>query len=125
MALPMYRGFSSEAWMASYGKTGKLSNLELVKRDLLNHIYTIPGERVMMPDFGTRIPLLAFEQNDEITARIIKDDITMVVNYDPRVQLIDIAVLPIPDKHMIIALVDIALTGTEVRDTLRIEVTTN
>lgn len=120
----MYRGFSSEMWLTSYGKTAKLSNLDLIKRDLLNHIYTIPGERVMMPDFGTRIPLLAFEQNDQVTAGIIKDDITMVINYDPRVQLIDIAILPIPDKHMIIALVDIQLTGTEVQDTLRIEVST-
>lgn len=49
--------------------------VETVERDLLNHIYTIPGERVMAPDFGTRIPLMAFEPLDPTSLAIIKEDL--------------------------------------------------
>ena len=48
---------------------------KLVNRDLLNHIYTIPGERIGRPDFGTVIPMLAFEQADPKTISIIEREL--------------------------------------------------
>ena len=99
-----------------------MKNIELVKRDLLNHIYTIPGERVMMPSFGTRIPTMTFEQNDETTRSIIEEDLKMVFNYDPRVRLINLNVLTMPDNNAIIALADLLYVEFNVRDVLRIEV---
>jgi len=116
----IYRGFSTYDWRKR--KTLSMSNIDLVKRDLLNHIYTSKGERVMMPNFGTRIPTLAFEPNDEITRRIVEDDIREVVNYDPRVKLINLSVASLPDNNAIIALVDLLYVEFNVRDVLRIEV---
>lgn len=115
-----YRGFSTQAHIDNRGKTFSTIDIETVKRDLLNHIYTIPGERVMQPDFGTRIPLMAFEPLDTMSIQIIKDDLTKVFNYDPRVRLIDIAVLPMPDNNAIVALVDLQYIELDVNETMKL-----
>ena len=117
----LYRGFSTATQEETRGRSFSTSDIETVKRDLLNHIYTIPGERVMQPQFGTRIPLMAFEPLDELSIKIIKEDLAMVMNYDPRVRLIDIAVLPLPDNNAIVALVDIEYVQLDVTETLRLD----
>jgi len=122
MAGLIYKGFSTHD--LENRKNFSLSNVELVKKDLLNHIYTIRGERVMMPAFGTRIPTLAFEPNDEQTRRIIESDLTEVFEYDPRVRLMDLQVRSLPDNNAIIALADLLYLEFNVRDVLRIEVPT-
>jgi phage baseplate assembly protein W len=122
MATTIYRGFSTFDMhnRRSFG----LTNIELVKRDLLNHIYTTPGERVMMPGFGTRIPTLVFEPNDEETRAIVEEDLRMVFEYDPRVRLMDLQVLNLTDNNAIIALADLLYLEFNVRDVLKIEVQT-
>lgn len=115
-----YRGFSSNDW--GKRKTFGLTNIDLVKRDLLNHIFTVKGERVMMPAFGTRIPLLAFEPNDEKTIAIIREDLTEVFKYDPRVELVNLNIVSLPDNNAIVALADLFYVEFNVRDVLNIEV---
>ncbi len=122
MALATYRGFSTNGWLQS--QQTRLNNIELVKRDLLNHIWTTKGERVMMPSFGTRIPLLTFEPNDDRTRRIVEEDLTDVFNYDPRVTLMGLQVLAFPDNNAIIAMADLLYVEFEVREVLNIEVPT-
>jgi hypothetical protein len=122
MALATYRGFSTNGWLQT--QLTRSTNIELVKRDLLNHIWTTKGERVMMPDFGTRIPLLAFEPNDATTLAIVDEDLREVFNYDPRVRLLALEVLSFPDNNAIIAMADLLYIQFEVRDTLKIEVPT-
>lgn len=117
----LYRGFSTAALISSRGKSFSTTDIETVKQDLLNHIYTIPGERVMFPDFGTRIPLLAFEPLDSTTIEIIKEDLTKVMTYDPRVRLVDIAILPLPDSNAIVALVDIEYLELGITETMKLE----
>jgi phage baseplate assembly protein W len=119
MALPTYRGFSTENYLKS--KTMMLTNQELVKRDLLNHIYTIPGERPHLPNFGTRIPLLVFEPLDQKTISIVKEDLTKVFEYDPRVRLVDMVVNAVPDTNMIAAFVDLLYVELDVTETLHLE----
>ncbi len=117
----IYRGFSTQTHIQNGGKTFANSDLETVKQDLLNHIYTIRGERVMQPNFGTRIPLMAFEPLDPTSIAIIKEDLNEVFTYDPRVRLIDIAVLPLPDNNAIVAVVDIEYLELDVKETLKLE----
>jgi phage baseplate assembly protein W len=122
MAKNIYRGFSS----ADLGlrRTFSLSNIELVKRDLLNHIYTIKGERLMMPDFGTRIPLLAFEPNDENTRSVVEEDLRAVFSYDPRVNLISLNVFSLESNNAIVALADLFYIEFNVNDILRLDIKT-
>jgi phage baseplate assembly protein W len=119
--LPLYRGFSTEAYLTNRKNGFMLTNQALVKEDLLNHLYTIPGERVHQPEFGTRIPLLVFEPLDEQTLEIVRQDLRKVIDYDPRVRLVDMTVQAAPDNNMIIAFVDLLYVELDVTETLKLE----
>lgn len=119
----LYHGFSSDKWVSS--KQFGISNFEVVKQDLYNHIFTAKGDRVMMPTFGTRIPLLTFEPNDENTRKIIEDDLRYVIDYDPRVRLVDMQVVSLTDNNAILGLVDVFYLEFGVQDMLKIEVKTS
>jgi phage baseplate assembly protein W len=69
-----------------------LTNLELVKRDILNHFATPMGSRVMLPSFGTRIFEYLFDPFDEYTRNAIIEDAVRVVASDPRVELVSVDV---------------------------------
>lgn len=119
MKKALYRGFST----AEFQKTRSfgLTNQELVKRDLLNYIYTIPGERPHMPDFGTRIPLLTFELLDDITLNIIREDLKKAIAADPRLELIDLVVLAMPDSNSVVAALDVRYLELNVSETIRLD----
>lgn len=88
----LYRGFSTSNYLRN--RTMSIYDVDLVKEDIINHIYTRLGERVMLPSFGTTIPDLTFEQMDQTTIGIVREDILRVINYDPRVQLQQLTVEP-------------------------------
>ena len=95
----LYNGYSSY----ELTKTGSflIQDIECVKLDLLNHIFTRVGERVMMPTFGTVIPDLAFQPVTQETVDTIVTELERVFNMDPRVQLLDISPTVEPDKNYI------------------------
>jgi phage baseplate assembly protein W len=88
----LYRGYNS--WEFEKKKSFKLNDIELVKSDLINHIYTKKGERVMMPDWGTQIPEMVFEPLNEKTVDIVYDELEYVFDYDPRVETKKLEVTP-------------------------------
>jgi phage baseplate assembly protein W len=118
--MALYRGFSTRAWVEGK-KSFRIEDIECVKEDLFNHIYTRPGERPHMPGFGTRVPDLAFEPNDEQTIAILRADITEVVQYDPRVELVDIRIFSVPNDYGIVCVVELRYIEFNVVDELHIE----
>lgn len=115
MTKGLYRGYSSYEYQNK--KTFSVTDVELVKLDLLNHIFTRKGERVMMPKFGTRIPDLAFEPLDGITLNILEEDLRAVFEFDPRVELLSLAIVPVYDSNTVIAsakllYVELNMTGS-------------
>lgn len=119
--LPLYRGFSTANYLLNPKSGFMLTNQELVKQDLLNHIYTIPGERPHLPNFGTRIPMLAFEPLDDKTLQVVREDLQKVIDYDPRVRLVDMVVTAAPDNNAIFAFVDLLYVELDVTETLQLE----
>jgi phage baseplate assembly protein W len=97
----LYKGYSS----FEFESTGsfKINDVELIKLDLLNHIFTRRGERVMMPRFGTIIPDLVFEPLDEETVEQIDSEMRLVFDYDPRVELLELNVVPNYDNNAVTA----------------------
>jgi phage baseplate assembly protein W len=75
-----YRGFNT----IGQSKKFRLTDLDLVKRNLLNHFKIRKGEKLMQPNFGSIIWNTLFEPLTEETKKIIIDDVTAVVGYDPR-----------------------------------------
>lgn len=81
----LFVGFSTQEME---GKRGwSVSDIQLIKRDLLNHFYTRKGERVMLPTFGTIIWDMLFEPFTDTVRSLIVEDVQRVVNSDPRVSL--------------------------------------
>lgn len=118
MASGVYRGYSSYEFQRV--KTFGMSDIEIVKMDLLNHIFTRRGERVGMPTFGTQIPDLAFEPLDDITLDILRDELEMVVKFDPRVRLLSLNILPDYDNSSVIADVRLQYLELNLQDTMSI-----
>jgi phage baseplate assembly protein W len=90
--MALYKGFSTFEFQRR--KTFKVNDIELVKLDLLNHIFTLRGTRLMMSEFGTQIPELVFEPMDAELIQTIEQEVIEVINFDPRVELIEIQTLP-------------------------------
>jgi phage baseplate assembly protein W len=78
-----YRGFNT----INQFKKFRLTDVELIKRDLLNHFQIRKGEKLMNPEFGSIVWNLLFEPLDEETKQILQDDVKRVVSYDPRLSV--------------------------------------
>lgn len=121
MTVGLYKGYSSYEYQA--GKTFSVTDVALVKLDLLNHIFTRKGERVMMPNFGTRIPDLAFEPLDQITLSILEEDLRAVFAFDPRVQLLALNIIPLYDASTVIASAKLLYIELNIQGNLDINIT--
>lgn len=76
--------------MSTIGRTRApytLTDKDLVKRDLLNELYTKRGERVMRPNFGSIIWDLLMDPNEPNLQEMVRDDIKKIVGRDPRVEM--------------------------------------
>lgn len=81
----LFVGFSTQEME---GKRGwSVTDIELIKRDLLNHFYTRRGERVMLPTYGTIIWDLLFEPFTDSVKASVEADVKRVVRSDSRVVL--------------------------------------
>jgi len=59
---------------------------ELIKGDLLQLLLTNPGERVMIPEFGTPLNTLLFDPNDSFLAEKAKSLIINAIStWEPRI----------------------------------------
>lgn len=67
-----------------------LQDIELVKQDILNALNTRLGERVMRPNFGTRIFDLLMDPFDDETREAIIQDVARVIEEEPRVRLMSV-----------------------------------
>jgi phage baseplate assembly protein W len=83
-----YKGFSSQ----ESKKRFKIYDIELVKRDLINHFHIKKGEKLENPNFGTVIWDMLFEPMTEENKKIINSDVEAIVNYDPRIAITAVTV---------------------------------
>jgi phage baseplate assembly protein W len=85
----LYRGFST----VNRSKKFRVTDIELIKQDLLNHFSIRKGEKLMQPNFGSIIWSLLFEPMDDHINSVIIDDIKRIVGYDPRLGLQNITLV--------------------------------
>lgn len=86
---PKFIGFST------YNRSGPpftLTDVELIKQDLLNHFLTRQGERVMRPEYGSVTHRLLYEPFDDITVTEIREDAIRIISSEPRVKLVNIEI---------------------------------
>ena len=113
--MKIFTGFSTKNKKAiNHVLTGK----DLVIEDLMNHIMTRKGERIMMPTFGSIVHDMIFEPLTVETKAIIFDDIKEIVESEPRVTLIT---LDVSDKdHTVNVEIKVAIKPTNEVATLQI-----
>jgi phage baseplate assembly protein W len=88
MAITRYKGFST----INQYKKFRLTDLDLIKRDLLNHFSIRKGEKLMNPEFGSIVWNILFEPLTADVKALIVEDIQRVVRYDPRVRIDNVLV---------------------------------
>lgn len=98
--MALYRGFSFSQYEKT--KTFQVLDSNVIKMDLLSHIFTLLGSRIMMPTFGTTIPEDVFEQINPDLVIDIREQLEEVFDFDPRVRTIELSVIPDPDTNSII-----------------------
>lgn len=75
-------------------------NETAIARSVRNLVLTNPGERFFNPYLGSSVKKSLFENMDFSTASFIKDEIELTINnYEPRVDLIDVDVIPNYDQN--------------------------
>jgi len=83
-----FKGFSSKADKQNF----KLYDFECAKQDLINRLSIRKGERVENPEFGTIIYDALFEPFTEALKDAILEDVTAILNADPRIATEEILV---------------------------------
>lgn len=76
-----YRGFST---VNPENNTYQQYDLSLIKQDLINHFQIRQGEKLSDPTFGCIIWDALFEPLTEELKEAITNNVTNIVNYDPR-----------------------------------------
>ena len=77
-----------------------LKNESAIARSVRNIVFTTPGEKFFDPDFGSQISQSLFENINDISANIIKSEITSSIKrYEPRVDLKKVQVRPNYDQN--------------------------
>ena len=77
-----------------------LKNESAIARSVRNIVFTTPGEKFFNEDFGSQISKALFENINDISANIIKSEITSSIKrYEPRVDLKKVQVRPNYDQN--------------------------
>lgn len=97
------------------GRIGMVEDRELVRQSLLLLISTIPGERVMRPEYGCHLHRLIFAPNDDTTAGLAIHYVRSAIErWEPRIEVQRLDAAPHPeDPERLEILLDyrISLTG--------------
>ena len=84
-----YKGVST---VNSESGSFNLYDIALIKQDIINHFHIRVGEKLENPAFGTIIWDVLFEPMTAALRNAIADNVTEVINYDPRVQVDQVTV---------------------------------
>ena len=72
-----------------------IKNETAIARSIRNIVFTLPGEKFFDEDFGSDVSRLLFENLDDITTNLIRDQIfESITNFEPRVRLRNVIAQP-------------------------------
>jgi phage baseplate assembly protein W len=92
-----------------------IKNETAIARSIRNLVLTQPGERFFNQNLGSKVNQSLFENIDDISASILRDEIKNTIeNYEPRVELIDVVVTPNYDDYEFSVNVSYYIVGVDV-----------
>ena len=66
--------------------------MQIIKQDIINHFHIRQGEKLENPEFGTIIWDILFEPFTDDLKQLIIEDVSEIINYDPRVNVDSVTV---------------------------------
>ena len=92
-----------------------LKNSSAIARSIRNIVFTQPGEKFFNPEFGSRVSESLFEVVDEVSTIAIRDEIrSSIINYEPRVNLLDGLVNPNQDDNEMNVTIKYEIVGIDI-----------
>jgi len=92
-----------------------LKNSSAIARSIRNIVFTQPGEKFFQPEFGSRVSQSLFETADALSAISIRDEIrSSIINYEPRVKLLDVNVNPNPGENEMNVTIEYEIVGLDI-----------
>lgn len=114
--MSLYRGYNT---IDNPTPKTRIEDQELIIRDLINHFHISRGEKLMNINFGTIIWSVLFDPlTDELKDAIV-EDVSRIINYDPR--LINNSVLVTESRHGILIEARLSFKDTNQSMTLRMQ----
>lgn len=103
----------------SKNRSWVLYDLDLIKRDLLNHFMTRMGERPMRPEFGCAIWDMLHEQLTADIVDRIEEEVRRIVNLDSRTEVRNVRTQTY--EHGIVVIVDLYYRPYDMVEKFRVE----
>ena len=98
-------------------------NINAISQSIKNIIFTIRGEHVWDPLFGSGIKNLIFEKVNMINAMRLKDEIEFSLgNYEPRINILEINVTPLIDDNEYDININYEILQLRLNETLNLKV---
>ena len=92
-----------------------IKNNGAIARSLRNIVFTRPGEKFFRPNFGSRISESLFENVDDASAAVIRDEIkNSIKNFEPRVKLLGVFVQPNPSFNEMNVVIEYEIIGIDI-----------
>ena len=89
-----------------------INDEDAIKRSVKNIIFTTLGEKPFMPQFGSVIGESLFDLDTNLNEVRITDEIrTSLVNFEPRIDIIDVVVQVYPDSNEMNCTVEYEIVG--------------
>jgi len=92
-----------------------IKNETAIARSIRNLVLTLPGERFFNENLGSRVSRVLFDNIDEFTASVVRDEIRNVITtYEPRVNLLNVKVSPNYDSLEFNVTIEYEIVGIDV-----------
>jgi phage baseplate assembly protein W len=92
-----------------------LKNENAIARSIRNIVFTIPGEKFFNESFGSNINRSLFDNIDELSALVIKDQITeSIENFEPRVDTVKVVTSPDFDNNSFDVVLTYEIIGADI-----------
>ncbi|TQS43386.1 GPW/gp25 family protein [Cryptosporangium phraense] len=110
--------------LTSAGRLATVDGAAAVRQALLMLLSTRPGERLLRPTYGCRLPRLVFAPNDDTTAGLAIHYVReAVAEWEPRVEVLDVDAGPDPDApSRLLVRLDYLIRESRTRDGLTLGV---
>jgi phage baseplate assembly protein W len=84
----------------------RLYDIELIKQDLLNHFHTRRGELDWDPEYGSIIPDILFENQNNTSRNLLEEEVRRIISSDPRIALQELTITEIDHGYQVNAYVN-------------------